>query len=361
MASSLSIPSNLNPSQIGDVVNNIPGAGAAIGGAKAMAGNILSKADDAKAKLTNLKSTMDKGKKELEKIKNVSGFLKDQTKLSPADVKNILVAAALPLLTKFINTEKVANLLLDKLTNEAKKKLEKYGRVEISGGTIIFTPKSKGDFEKFAKNFKRKVDALKTAVAALKKIIDTLVTLLKVVRAGLVALKVYIALLKIKLKTMAAAAATEAALPTPSKPANAAYLAFKEATDPIINVLEKKVDDYILMTTVISSILSIFKKMIDKIKEKLDKINIIINDLPDPSKSLSTELNTTTPTTGQQTPEDYEDAKGNHYTIRVITTPSGAIQVTAYDKNTNLKIAETAPSKTRGADKLLDEIKQILG
>jgi hypothetical protein len=365
MALNLSIPSNLSTSQIGNVVNNIPGAGAAIGNAKALvgaaAGQAQAKIEAAQAQLKKAKATADKAKKELEKAKNAKNFLKDQTKLSPADIKNLLVAAALPILTKFINTEKVVNLLIDKLTNEAKKKLEKYGRVEISGGTITFTPKSKGDFEKFAQNFKRKVDSLKNAVAALKKIVDTLVTLLKVVRAGLVAIKVYIAILKAKLKSMAAAAAAEAALPLPTKPLTASYLAFKESTDPIINVLEKKVDDYILMTTVISNILGIFKKMIDKIKEKLDRINIIINGIPDPSKSLPNELNTTKTVTGQQTPEDYEDDKGNQYTIRVTTNPSGAIQVAAYDKSTNLKIAETAPSKTRGADKLLDEIKQIIG
>ena len=365
MASNLSIPSNLNVSQIGNVINNIPGAGAAIGNAKALVGTAAAQGQAAleasQAALKKGKAVADKAKKELEKSKNAKNFLKDQTKLSPADVKNLLVAAALPILTKFINTEKVVNLLIDKLTNEAKKKLEKYGRVEISGGTITFTPKSKGDFEKFAQNFKRKVDALKSAVAMLKKIIDTLVTLLKVVRAGLVAIKAYIAILKIKLKQLAAKAAAETALPTPAKPNTAAYLAFKEATDPIINVLEKKIDDYILMTTVISNILGIFKKMVDKIKEKLDKINIIINGIPDPSKSLSDELNTTKTVTSQQTPEDYEDDKGNQYTIIVTTNPSGAIQVAAYDKSTNLKIAETAPSKTRGADKLLDEIKQILG
>jgi phage shock protein A len=320
------------------------------------------KLDATKTQLESVKSKMDTAKKELEKAKNAKNFLKDQTNLSSADVKNILTAAAIPLLTQFINTEKVVNLLIDKITNETKKKLEKYGRVEILNGVITFTPKNKGDFEKFAQNFKRKVNSLKTAIAALKKIIDTLVTLLKVIRAGLIALKAYIAILKAKSKSMALLAAAETASPSPSKPATAAYLAFKESTDPIINLLEKKVDDYILMTTTISGILGIFKKIIDKIKEKLDKINVIINDLPDPSKSLSTELNATPPISST-TPssEDYEDMKGNQYTIKIYTTPSGALQATAYDKNTNLKIAETAPSKTRGADKLLDEIKQILG
>ena len=354
------IPSNLNASQIGSVVNNIPGAGAAIGTAKAVAGAAVAKAEEAKAAFIKAKAKAEKAKKELEKAKKAKNFLKDQNKLSTKDAKNILVAAAMPILTQFINTEKLTKALIDKLINEAKKKLEKYGRVEISDGTITFTPKSKGDFEKFAQNFKRKVDAIKKAVAALKKIIDSLVSLLKIIRVGLVALKMYIALLKVKLKKLAVKAAAEAASPSQSKPINAEYLAFKEATDPIINVLEKKVDDYILMTTVISGILGIFKKLIDKIKQQLDKINIIVNSIPD-SSSLSKELNTTKSTTGQQTPEDYEDANGNQYTIRITTNPSGAIQVAAYDKNTNLKIAETAPSKTRGVDKLLDEIKQIIG
>jgi len=356
-----SIPSNLNPSQIGSVVNNIPGAGAAVDGAKALVGASAAKLEAAQAQIKKAKAVADKAKKELDKVKNAKNFLKDQKTVTAADAKNILVAAAMPILLQFINTEKVTKLLIDKLTNEAKKKLDKYGRVEISGGTITFTPKSKGDFEKYAQNFKRKVDALKSAVASLKKIIDTLVTLLKIVRAGLVAIKLYIVILKVKLNILAKKAAVEAAIPSPSKPAMAEYLAFKEATDPIINELEKKVDDYLLMITVISGMLSIFKKLIDKIKEKLDQLNIVINSVPDPSKSLSTELNTTSTSTTSPLPEDYEDEKGNQYTIKITTIPSGALQATAYDKFTNLKVAETAPSKTRGANKLLDEIKQILG
>jgi methyl-accepting chemotaxis protein len=359
----VSIPSNLNPSQIGSVVNNIPGAGAAIGSAKALVGAGVAKVEEAQAQLKKAKAKMDKAKKELEKAKNAKNFLKDQGKLSAADARNILVAAALPILSQFINTEKLTKLLIDKIINEAKKKLEKYGRVEVSGGTITFTPKSKGDFEKFAQNFKRKVDSLKKAVASLKKIIDSLVTLLKIVRAGLVAIKSYIVVLKIKLKRLAAKAAAEAALPSDTKPAMAKYVAFKEATDPIINVLEKKVDDYILMTTVISGMLGIFKKLIDKIKQKLDRLNIIINSVPDPSNTLSTELNTTptSTTTTSTSLEDYEDMKGRQYSIKVDTLPDGSLQATAFDKSSKMPIAKTAPSRTRGADKLLDEIKQILG
>ena len=59
---------------------------------------------------------------------------------------------------------------------------------------------------------------------------------------------------------------------------------------------------------------------------------------------------------------DTEYSNGEQtYIIRVITTPSDALQAVAYDKFSMMKIAQTAPSKIRTADQLLDEIRQILG
>jgi hypothetical protein len=65
----------------------------------------------------------------------------------------------------------------------------------------------------------------------------------------------------------------------------------------------------------------------------------------------------------QDLPDDTEftDDTGKEYIIKVIKTPSGALQAVAYDKFTMLKITQTAPSKVRKSDELLDELKQILG
>jgi len=345
----LSLPTNIDPAQAKALAEQ-----AAIQAKK--------KYEDSKDKLDKAKSTANKARREFNKAKDAKGFLKSQNSLSSADVKNILAAAAIPILMKFINAEKVANYLIEKLTREVKKKLSKYGTVEVVDGTIIFTPRDKNSaFTKTVRNFKRQVDSIKKVISTIKTIIDTLVTLLKIIRAGLVALKLYIVLLKVKLKKLEIKAAAEAALPTESKPALAEYIAFKAKVDPIINVLEKKVDDYLLMATVISGILGIFKKMIDKLKEKLDKFNIIINELPDYSAIVEPEYTAPTTTESANLEEDYEDMNGKQYTIKTITLPNGLLQVTAYDKISNLPVTKTAPSKTRGADQLVDEIKQILG
>lgn len=341
------LPTNINPAQLAN--------------AKEAAIQAKKKFEDAKDSLKKAKDTANKAKKEFEKAKDAKSFLKDQSKLSSADIKNILAAIAIPVLSKFINTEKVVNALIEKLIRETKKKLSPYGTVEVNGTVLTFTPRDKnGEFTKVVRNIKRKLDVIKKIVSELKKIIDALVTILKIIRVGLVALKLYIAVLKAKLKSMAAKAAAEAASPSPSKPNTAAYLAFKEATDPIINVLEKKVDDYLLMATVVSGILSIFKRMIDKIKEKLDKFDIIINELPD-AVVVQTVNTSSIENYGNNYEDDYEDMNGKLYSIKVITLPNGSLQATAYDKFSGLPVTKTAPSKTRGADQLIDEIKQILG
>jgi len=341
------LPTNINPAQLAN--------------AKEAAIQAKKKFEDAKDSLKKAKDTANKAKKEFEKAKDAKSFLKDQSKLSSADIKNILAAIAIPVLSKFINTEKVVNALIEKLIRETKKKLSPYGTVEVNGTVLTFTPRDKnGEFTKVVRNIKRKLDVIKKIVSELKKIIDALVTILKIIRVGLVALKLYIAVLKAKLKSMAAKAAAEAASPSPSKPNTAAYLAFKEATDPIINVLEKKIDDYLLMATVVSGILSIFKRMIDKIKEKLDKFDIIINELPD-AVVVQTVNTSSIENYGNNYEDDYEDMNGKLYSIKVITLPNGSLQATAYDKFSGLPVTKTAPSKTRGADQLIDEIKQILG
>lgn len=340
-------------------------AAATVASAKAVAAQAAKKLADAKEKVEKVKQAANKAKKELEKAKNARNFLKEQSKLSPADLKNILAAVVLPILSKFINAEKLANALINKIINEAKKKLSKYGRVEVRNGTIYFTPINKNsDFTKYVENVKKKLDTVKKIIADLKKIVDTLTTTLKVIKAGLVAIKLYIAVLKAKLKKLAAKAAIEASSPSSSKPNTAAYLAFKEATDPIITTLEKKVDDYILMATAISSILSVFKRLIDRLKQKLDRFNIIIITSPDMIANPddpTVSVNPSSSNINEDSTEVYEDMNGREYIIRISTLPNGALQAIAYDRFSNLPITKTAPSKTRGADQLLDELRQILG
>jgi DNA repair exonuclease SbcCD ATPase subunit len=352
-------PNNLNPAQLGNLVS---GAGGVVGQTAAQATQKLS---DAKAKIDKAKGITDKAKKELEKAKNARNFLKEQTKLSPADLKNILAAAVLPILSKFINTEKIVNAVINKIIDEAKKKLSKYGKVEVIGGTIYFTPRNvNSDFTKYVTSIKQKLDTIKKTIAELKKIVDSLITILKVIKAGLVAIKLYIIVLKVQSKKLAAAAVAESLLPTPNKPAASAYLAFKETTEPLIKELEKKVDDYMLMATAVSSILNVFKRLIDKSKQKLDNFNIVIILPPTPNSSIyPTEVisGLSTPSENKDSIEIYEDMNGKEYIIRVVNLSNGTLQAIAYDRFSNLPITKTAPSRIREADELIDELKQILG
>jgi hypothetical protein len=111
-----------------------------------------------------------------------------------------------------------------------------------------------------------------------------------------------------------------------------------------------------------SGILVIFRNLINQTQTRLNGINLTINTqqpTAPPSDPLVETFNTT-PGKDSTMEEAYINAFGN-YILKVESLPSGAIQATAYDKFSNLPITRTAPSRTKAADKLLDELKQILG
>jgi vacuolar-type H+-ATPase subunit E/Vma4 len=336
-------------------------AQAKVAEAKAKVEAAKKKAKEIAAKAKAAKELIAKQKKKLEDLKKAANdkvnFLKDQAKISPAQVKALAIAILLPILTKFINAEKAANAIINSLISKTKKQLKNKGRVEVTNGTITFTPKNPGNYETFKANFDRKVKNLKTIVKILKANIDALSTLLKIMKAALTAVKVYSIILKAKMKRLAAKAAAEAASPSPSKPANAEYLAFKEINDPIITELEKKVDDYASMITAASAILSVFQKLVNKILDKLNTLQFIINQ---PNTLTSEIISIDIPTT-ETSEYEYTSTDNKEYIIRVITTPSGAKQAIAYDKFSNFKITQTAPSLVRNEDELFEELKQILG
>jgi hypothetical protein len=355
---------SLTPDQV-KALNNLP-----IGQIKNLSPDQLK--TQATAALSNAQNKLKDTKGQIEKgIGNAKGkldalrkandpttFLKDQLPQSPAAAASAIAGIVLPMLTKFINAEKVANLLINKLINDSKKKLKDKGRFVVINGAITFTPKDKGNYIKYKQNFDRKVNALKKVVNVLKTIIDTLVTILKFVKIGLAAFKALLLVYKTKTQAGSVAAASDlAANPLPLKPAAAAYTVDKEITDSATKPLEDKINQYLLIARFISTILEILKKMIDAIKRKLDTLSFTIEGLPN-SAALNESLNSTT----QVDDTDIEILDGDkQYVIRVITTLSGAIQAVAYDKFSNLKITQTAPSKTRGADELVNELKQILG
>lgn len=327
--------------------------------ATAALSNAQNKLKDTKAQLEkgigNAKSKLDS----LRKANDPNAFLKDQRTKSPGEAANAIADIVFPMLVKFINAEKVANLLINKLINDSKKKLKDKGRFVVINGAITFTPKDKGNYIKYKQNFDRKVSSLKKVVNVLKTIIDLLVTILKFIKIGLSAFKALLAMRKAKTTAETPPAAADLASPNWSKPAAAAWAVDvgSEVGLRTNDELEEKINTYLLIAKFVSTILEILKKMIDTIKKKLDTLSFTIQGLPD-SDTLQSSLDSYTPVDDT----NIELTNGDkQYTIKVITTLSGALQAVAYDKFSMLKITQTAPSKTRGADELVNELKRILG
>ena len=110
------------------------------------------------------------------------------------------------------------------------------------------------------------------------------------------------------------------------------------------------------MITVIQSILQIFQRMINSLKIKLELLNftISLNSVTKDNVSLNIDEIDDAGST------EYSDGTRN-YIIEVITTPARDLLAVAYDAFSKLKITQTAPSKIRKAEELINELKQILG
>ena len=343
-------------------------AKAKIDAAQAQALDALKKAKELADKAKKIKELAEKQKEKSAQLKkslsDKKNFLKDQTKINPADARAAVISAVLPILMKFVNAEKVANTLINKLINDTKTKLKDKGSVVVIDGAITFIPKDKANYDQFKANFERKVNRLKSVIKILKDAIDLLMTILKVVKAAVVAFKVYATILKIRLKVKAAASAVELASPSTSKPITVKYLISKQTYDDVIVPLNEKITNYGLIALSISSILKVYQRIVNNIKAKLDtlKLTIVTSSSDNNTLAVASELTNIIDQTTNDELTDTEYSNGEQtYIIRVITTPSDALQAVAYDKFSMMKIAQTAPSKIRTADQLLDEIRQILG
>ncbi len=357
---------------IGDNISQIKKAQSVVQDAKAKADALKNKAQDAvqKAKeisdkAKKIKQLAEQQKEKAEQLKkslsDKANFLKEQaSSVSAIDAKIVIISVVLPILMKFINAEKVASAIINKIINDTKKKLKDKGRVEIRNGAITFIPKNPGNYEQFKKDFDRKVNNLKKVIKILKDAINVLTKTLKIVRTAILAFKVYAKILQIRLSVLAVKSAGELASPIPTKPFTVEYNIAKLNYDNIIKPLEDKIDKYALIATYVLSILKIYQKLVNNIKLKLDTLSLtIVNTSQTPLSSLANSL---TDIISSSSPSEVEYTDGNkEYIIKVETTLSGALQAVAFDKFSMMRITQTAPSKIRGADELIEELKQILG
>lgn len=316
--------------------------------------------DQQKAKVDDFKKQSDS-----------STFLKEQENLSSVVTSASVASIMTPILTRFINTEKIANSIINKLINDTKAKLKDKGRVEVVNGAITFTPKDKQNYQRFKDNFDRKVASLKKSIATLKQITSTVTTVLSIVRAILAALKLRQLLIKKKLQTEAGSAAANLSSLGESKPADAKYTLDDRRAQDNAKPLQDKIDQYTAVITYINAVLKIFKTLINDIEIKLNTLSFTIINSNTPqssdlnkslqSASLSNNVNNINKGNIEQETTQDINVGDKQYTIKVITTLSGTYQAVAFDKFSLMKITQTAPSKLKTPDQLLDEIKQILG
>jgi len=292
-----------------------------------------------------------------QKVDDLQQNIENQTS-DPTAAKGAIVGAIVVLLNKFINVEKVANSIISRLIKRTKRSLNNKGRVDVKNGVVvIFYPKFTGDYSSYKREFERKKQNLRSLVKTLKTIIDSLLVTLKVIRAALAVLQIQLKLKKKKLLVTATASGPDLASPSPSKPIAAQYPIQKELDDQLFKDLEDKINNYILLITLVQSVLKIIQKTLASLKIKVEQLSFNIN--VDPNFSPTT-IPTDDEEQNNSDSTEYSDGK-RKYLIKIETTPSGALQAIAYDAFSKLKITQTAPSKTRKADELIEELKQILG
>jgi hypothetical protein len=347
------VPSNLNPTQLGSLTSSIPSLPRNLPTTGSLKDQAEKLKDLAGEKLANALPVDPK------EIIKVVGKKSDKTS---AEIKRDLLLIATPLLLRFITSEAVINRLISAAVKAATKALNQKGRVSIQGLSITFTPIQPGNYDIIKQNFDKKVDSLKKAVNALKKTVDTISTILTIVTAAISAIKVIRAIIKKKKQIQAKLASAELALPSPIKPTFSTYMATKEEDDDREKDLDKKLESYSEVLTILTGTLLVFRGIINKIQAKLNEVNLTINNPQPtaPSTQPLSEVYNTTPGKDSEMSETYQNTFGS-YILKVESLPSGTIQAVAYDKFSNLKITQTAPSRLKAADKLLDELKQILG
>jgi len=338
--------------------------------AKAQAEARAKQVKEAAEREKKIKGDIEKAKKrakekadELKKsATDAKSFLKDQSNVSPSNLKTLLLSAILPIVTKFINNDKVVNTVLDTLFNQVTKNLQSQGRVDINNGRIVFTPKNPGDYSKYKINFDNKVNSLKQTLTTLYNLLGVLSTLLKVAKAGVAALQIQLIIQEKKLQIQAIASAAELGSPSPTKPITAKY---QVDFNTFVATKKEKEDKIILYTALISyldAMIKICRGILNKIQVRLNRLSFTIVQQSTQSETNNSLANTITNQTSQlDLSEEFINNDGTKtYTIKTITTPSGALQAIAYDAFSMMKITQTAPSRTRKADELIDELKQIL-
>lgn len=311
---------------------------------------------------TNKPNNIDKNKAKVDeiaqeqknKVSNLQETLQNETPDQTA-IKSAIIGVITSLLIKFINSDKIINNVISNLIIKTKRKLKNKGRVEVKDkSVVIFYPKLSGNYSSLKIEFNNKKAKLQQTIKTLKTIVDSLIVVLRVLKTTLIILKLQLRARKAQLLVIAAASGPDLSSPNPSKPIAAQYPVNKEVDDQLTKELEDKINNYILIISFVQTILITLQQMLTRAKIKVDKLSFNIN-----TDIVSDDRTAQVPVSENDNTEYNNGSKT--FEIKVVTTPSGALQAIAYDSFSKMKITQTAPSKTRKADELINELKQILG
>lgn len=342
--------------------------------AKAKAAETLAKAKAAREKLQSTIKDI-KGKQDnnniFKQIEQPTDFFKSQKddlidKLKTSFNKEQIVNLLLPVIRRFVRVEFIARLLIKKLEKQTREQVKNKGKLVVQNGTFTFTPSDNKNYTIFKNNFDKKVSNIKKALDTIQKIITLLNNVIRILNISLSIVQLYIKLKLVRRNSQLATATADLANPSPSK-TSGPVLADIIISMAKLEEAQGKVEKF--QTVIISAqlFLGIFKTALNDLQSQINKLQFII--ITDPSKtstnlySNSTDLNNSIITLQNTAPdnEEYVDAVGKSYTLILVTLPNGAIQYQALDSYSRFKITQTAPSRLKTPEQLLEEIKQILG
>lgn len=342
--------------------------------AKAKAAETLAKAKAAREKLQSTIKDI-KGKQDnnniFKQIEQPTDFFKSQKddlidKLKTSFNKEQIVNLLLPVIRRFVRVEFIARLLIKKLEKQTREQVKNKGKLVVQNGTFTFTPSDNKNYTIFKNNFDKKVSNIKKALDTIQKIITLLNNVIRILNISLSIVQLYIKLKLVRRNSQLATAIADLANPSPSK-TSGPVLADIIISMAKLEEAQGKVEKF--QTVIISAqlFLGIFKTALNDLQSQINKLQFII--ITDPSKtstnlySNSTDLNNSIITLQNTAPdnEEYVDAVGKSYTLILVTLPNGAIQYQALDSYSRFKITQTAPSRLKTPEQLLEEIKQILG
>jgi hypothetical protein len=354
------VPSQYSLPSTSNVKNNINN----------ITGSISGSLNKLKSSIDNIKGKLDNNNI-FKSVDQPSDFLKEQKNSlnqisQTAFSKDKVLAILTPIIIRFARVEYIANLLINKLTKQTKEQVKNKGKLIIQGGTFTFTPSNNDNYLVFKDNFDKKVKNIKKSLDTIQNILTLINNVIRVLNIALAILQIY---LKVKLASLQAkliSVSADLASPSPSKASGPLFITLFNDVLKYEKTI-KQVEKYQTVIRSAQLFLGLFKTALNDLRIRVNQLQFIIttspnNAIPNNASDISSfnkslnNIKTSAPET-----EEYVDAVGKAYVLKLVTLPNGFIQYQALDSFSKLKITQTAPSKTKTPDQLLEEIKQILG